>query len=176
MDGRRPGPMRSRPAPRNYDECQAIIDKWLKQGVIKEATAPVRASHPVHLHVLERGDGVRKLRLVVSYDQGINRCLHKTSFESKPIDESLHILSSGRYKSQIDIRQMYHQLQASEEAKQHLAISWAGKTYLPERVLFGVSDAPSFAVSILNGHVLHEILQQPAVSPFHRADFKVSVR
>ena len=162
-DDRRPQPQKIRPPPRNFAEVEKIIQQWLDQGFVVESKMPVVHAHPVHLHVVNNPDSTRKLRLVCVYNTpgGINSCLDTTSFESKPLDMVVDILLRSKLKSTIDVRSYYNQLLVAEEHRHWLAINFNGRTFIPQRLMFGVSDAVSYAVSMLNAHILGDLLQEP---------------
>ena len=156
-------PQKHRPPPRNFTEVERILQQWVDSKFVERSTKPLPRAHPVHLHVVHNPDGSRKLRLVCVYNApgGLNSCLNICSFEAKTIDMVVEMLLQSEIKSTVDLRSYYNQLLVHPDYREYLAIHFNGVTYLPNVLMFGAADAVPFAVSVLNAHILGDLLQRP---------------
>ena len=138
-------PITSKPYRLNGIRAQQL-DKALEQltehGILSVGDSPY--SSPAFLiekKASDKGD-ISTLRLTLDYRK-LNHHSFKDHTPLGDVDEMINRLQGQRWYSSIDLQKAYFNLALSPEARKKAAIITTSKVYLPNRLMFGLSNGPS---------------------------------
>ena len=123
--------------PRLEADLQKQIDKWLKEGVIRESSDSPWNS-PILPIIKKNG----KIRYALDYRK-LNLITRKNAYPLPNIDEIFSNLYGAKVLSTLDISQAFHAIPVDKKDQEKLAFSVNGKQYAFQRLSFGLCNAPS---------------------------------
>ena len=123
--------------PHLQQEVKEHLEKWLKQGIIRES----KSAWAFQSVLVRKKDG--KLRLCIDY-RPLNKITHKDAYPLPRIDEALEALKGARFFSSLDLAQGYLQCAMKEEDINKTAFRvGSGGLYEFLRMPFGLCNAPA---------------------------------
>jgi hypothetical protein len=130
-------------APAELKELKKQLQELLDRGFIRPSVSPWGA--PVLF--VKKKDGT--MRLCVDYRE-LNRVTIKNKYPLPRIDDLFDQLKEAKVFSKIDLRSGYHQLKVKEEDVQMTAIQTRYGHYELRVMPFGVTNAPSIFMDLMN--------------------------
>ena len=122
--------------PQLQPEVRKHLQKWLKQGVIRESTSP----YGQQLVIVKKKSG--DIRLCVDF-RLLNEKCPKDSYPLPRVQELLDALKGAKYFSVMDLISGYLQLPLSERSKFKTAFRALGQLFEFERMPFEVCNGPA---------------------------------
>lgn len=125
------------------EKLRAIIDKLLKDGVIRTSESPYAS--PIVLVRKKTGD----IRLCVDYRE-LNKVTIKENFPTPLIDDHLDQLKNKKYFSSLDLKDGFHHVKVAENSVKYTSFVTPLGQYEYLRMPFGLTNAPRIFQRFLN--------------------------
>ena len=140
----------SKPYKMNYIRQQQLdfaINELVKAGLLKKGDSPWTS--PVFLiPKAEDSHGVRRTRLIMDMRK-LNENTIKSHYPLPHIRTLLEDLQGAKLMSIFDLKSAFYNCRMSDRAKKRAAIITASGIYLPQRMIMGLCNAPSFFASVI---------------------------
>ena len=128
----RPVPYALRP------KVEAELSRLHKEEIISKVGYSEWAS-PI-VPVVKRNGSVR---VCGDFKVSVNPVLIAEQYPLPRIEDIFSTLAGGKHFSKLDLRQAYHQMEATEESKQYLTINTHKGLFQYNRLVFGVTSSPA---------------------------------
>ena len=126
----------NRTAFKERDYIQQQIKEMLESEIIQPSTSPWSS----RIVLVKKKDG--KLRFCIDY-RGLNSITKKDVYPLPRIDDSLAMLSKGRYFTTLDLWAGYWQIALASQSKEKTAFATDGGLYEFNVMPFGLCNAPA---------------------------------
>ena len=134
-------PKRTKPRPLNPDQRKSLkaqIDKWLKQGQIRECDSPWAAP----LVPAKKAGEVGVIRWAVDF-RDINAKTVSSSYPLPRISDNLEKLGGAKYFSTLDASSAYNTIPVAKDSQKYLSFCSFLGTFCYQRMPFGHKNSPS---------------------------------
>ena len=122
--------------PQLQPEVRKHLQKWMKQGVIRESTSP----YGQQLVIVKKKDG--GLRLCCDFRQ-LNQKTFKDAYPLPRVQEVLEAVKGAKWYSVMDLVSGYLQVPLAERCKHKTAFRALGQLFEFEKMPFGVCNGPA---------------------------------
>jgi hypothetical protein len=132
------------------DELKKQLKKLLEQGFVRPSASPWGS--PVLF--MEKKDGTK--RMCIDY-RTLNSMTIKNKYPLPRIEDLLDRLKKAKFFSKIDLRSGYHQMKIREQDIPKMAFTTQYGLYEFVVVSFGLTNAPSYFVNLMNKVFMEEL-------------------
>ena len=141
----------SKPYKLNFVRQQQLdyaINQLVKAGILKKGDSPY-TSPAFLISKAPDKQGVSKTRVIFDMRQ-LNENTVKDHFPLPHIPTLLQDLKGGSFYSTLDLRGAFHNVEMTEGAKKKSAIITSSGIFLPQRMVFGLANCPSYFSYIIS--------------------------
>ena len=141
----------SRPYKLNFVRQQQLdyaMGQLVKAGILKKGDSPY-TSPAFLISKAPDKQGVSKTRVIFDMRQ-LNENTVKDHFPLPHIPTLLQDLKGGCFYSTLDLRGAFHNVEMTEGAKKKSAIITSSGIFLPQRMVFGLANCPSYFSFIIS--------------------------
>ena len=145
------------------DRIDDVIQRWLKEGKIKQAPRGCRFNSPL-LAVPKKDEQGRMTGVRVCVDvRLLNQYLEEDDrFPLPHIPEMLAAFSGGKLFGEYDLSEAYFQFKLKEESQQYTAFTWNKQQYVFVGCPFGIKHIPS----LFQRYICNLFRDMPFVFPY----------
>eukprot|EP00697_Spironema_sp_BW2_P013001 gnl/Spiro4/29725_TR14599_c0_g1_i1.p1 gnl/Spiro4/29725_TR14599_c0_g1~~gnl/Spiro4/29725_TR14599_c0_g1_i1.p1 ORF type:complete len:1590 (-),score=337.19 gnl/Spiro4/29725_TR14599_c0_g1_i1:22-4635(-) len=138
--------------PQTMEEpVNAVIENWLKDGVIEPAPAGCRWNSPLVTKLKANGE----VRVCIDPRPLNARLQNGDRFPIPIIPELIDRFAQGKVFSSLDLKSGFHQFTVHHEDRHKLAFTWRGIQYVFAAVPFGISHISSAFQRVLSSILAH---------------------